>query len=333
MTAMPPWLVRQLQELRRQQGHALLLSGPAGMGQFDLAMALAQAWLCEQPTEQGACGQCASCHAIEVKTHADLKMLLPETLCLELGWPIDPKTQEKIDKKEVKPSKWIRVDAAREAVGFTQLTQSRGRGQVVLIYPAERLNVESANTLLKTLEEPTGQTRFIVATEAAHQLLPTIRSRCLTHAMQWPDLAEAQAWLAQHTQASPADIACALKATGGLPSEALEWLQGGFTAAAWGALPKSLWIQEPGPLADWPIARQMDALQKLCHDLQCLVTHAEPRYFDSAFLPKKQLPSLQNLVSWQRDLQKAAQSMEHPYMPALLQEAWVLRAAQALHNS
>lgn len=113
MTAIPLWLDRQLQELRRQQGHALLLSGPAGMGQFDLASALAQAWLCEQPTEQGACGQCASCHAIEVKTHPDLKMLLPETLCLELGWPIDPKTQEKIDKKEVKPSKWIRVDAAR----------------------------------------------------------------------------------------------------------------------------------------------------------------------------------------------------------------------------
>ena len=332
MTTMPPWLLRQLQDLRRQQGHALLLSGPAGMGQYDLAMGLAQAWLCEQPTEQGACGVCASCHAIEVKTHPDLKMLLPETLCLEWGWPIDPKTQEKIDKKEVKPSKWIRVDAAREAVSFTQLTQSRGRGQVVLIYPAERLNVESANTLLKTLEEPTGQTRFIVATEAAHQLLPTIRSRCLTHTMQWPQEAEALAWLALHTQASAADIACALKATGGLPSEALEWLLNGFVAAAWAALPKSLWTQQPGPLADWPIARQMDALQKLCHDLLCLANQAQPRYFDPAHLPTR-LPSLAALVSWQKDLQKAAQTMEHPYMPALLQEAWVLRAAQALHNS
>lgn len=332
MTAMPPWLLRQLQTLRGQQGHALLLSGPAGMGQLDLAMALAQAWLCEQPTEQGGCGHCASCHAIEVKTHPDLKMLLPETLCLELGWPIDPKTQDKIDKKEIKPSKWIRVDAAREAVGFTQLTQSRGRGQVVLIYPAERLNGESANTLLKTLEEPTGQTRFIVATEAAHQLLPTIRSRCLTHTMQWPEQTEAQTWLAQNTPASPADIACALKATGGLPSEAFEWLQAGFTAAAWDALPKSLWAQQAGPLADWPIARQMDALQKLCHDLQCLINQAEPRYFDPTTLPKR-LPSPQSLESWQRDLQKAARTMEHPYMPALLQEAWVLRAAQALHNS
>lgn len=332
MNTMPPWLQRQLQALRRQQGHALLLSGAAGMGQFDLAMALAQAWLCEQPSEQGACGQCASCHAIEVKTHPDLKMLLPETLCLELGWPIDPKTQEKIDEKKLKPSKWIRVDAAREVVGFTQMTQSRGRGQVVLIFPAERLGVESANTLLKTLEEPTGQTRFIVATEAAHQLLPTIRSRCLTHTMQWPDPVEAQAWLAQNTQAIQEDIACAIKATGGLPSEAMDWLLSGFTAAAWRALPRSLWDQQPGPLADWPIARQMDALQKLCHDLQCVANRAEPRYFDADSLPKR-LPSQQNLVSWQRDLQKAAQTMEHPYLPALLQEAWVLRASQALHNS
>ena len=332
MNDMPPWLLRQLQDLRRQQGHALLLSGPAGMGQYDLAMALAQAWLCEQPTEQGACGVCSSCHAIEVKTHPDLKMLLPETLCLEWGWPIDPKTQEKIDEKKIKPSKWIRVDAAREAIAFTQLTQSRGRGQVVLIYPAERLNVESANTLLKTLEEPSGQTRFIVATEAAHQLLPTIRSRCLTHTMQWPLEAEAQAWLAQQTQASAADIACALKATGGLASEALDWLKSGFTAAAWAALPKSLWAQEPGPLADWGISRQMDALQKLCHDLLCVANHAAPRYFDPSHLPKR-LPSLPSLVSWQQDLQTAAHTMEHPYMPALLQEAWVLRAAQALHNS
>ncbi len=76
----PPWITRQLQTLLPQRGHALLLAGPSGLGQYELALALARAWLCDQPTEQGACGQCASCHAIDVRTHAELLVLLPEVL-------------------------------------------------------------------------------------------------------------------------------------------------------------------------------------------------------------------------------------------------------------
>jgi len=56
-----PWLQRQLNELRQQRGHALLLVGPSGLGQYELALALARSWLCETPTERGACGQCGSC--------------------------------------------------------------------------------------------------------------------------------------------------------------------------------------------------------------------------------------------------------------------------------
>ena len=51
-----PWLQTQLETLLAQRGHAWLLGGPSGLGQFDLALALARAWLCEQPTAQGACG-------------------------------------------------------------------------------------------------------------------------------------------------------------------------------------------------------------------------------------------------------------------------------------
>ena len=84
-----PWLQRQLQAVLAQRGHAVLLAGPSGLGQYDLALAVARAWLCEQPTGHGACGECASCHAIDVRTHADLCTLMPETLCVTLGWPID----------------------------------------------------------------------------------------------------------------------------------------------------------------------------------------------------------------------------------------------------
>lgn len=73
----------------------------------------------------------------------------------------------------------------RDAVEFSQRTSARGRGKVVLIFPADRMNTVTANALLKTLEEPPGDVRFVLATEAAHQLLPTVRSRCLDphHAM------------------------------------------------------------------------------------------------------------------------------------------------------
>ncbi len=332
--ALAPWLQQQLNHLRQQRGHALLLAGPPGLGQYPLALALARTLLCEQPTEQGACGQCTSCHAIDVRTHPDLFVLMPETLSIELGWPLDEKTQDKIDRKEIKASKQIRVDATRETVAFTQFTRSRGDTKVVLIYPAERLNVESANTLLKTLEEPPGAVHFILATEAAHVLLPTIRSRCLTHAMHWPTLEEALNWLRTTasiegaTGANPGTLETCLRAAGGRPDEALDWLRQGLTPAAWAALPGALAAGDFSVMSDWGAARQMDVLHKLCHDLMVVQSGGTPRFFAPRDLPP--LPSPMALVRWHKWLQQATRTVEHPFQAALLQEAWASRTYQAL---
>ena len=78
MSTLAPWLQNQLQTLIQRKGHALLLQGPSGLGQYDLGLALATAWLCLQPTPQGACGQCASCHGIKVRAHADLMVWVNE---------------------------------------------------------------------------------------------------------------------------------------------------------------------------------------------------------------------------------------------------------------
>ena len=80
-----PWLQGQLTSLLERRGHAWLLQGPSGLGQYTLGLELARAWLCEAPTKQGACYQCRSCHAVDVRTHADLATLMPETLALELS--------------------------------------------------------------------------------------------------------------------------------------------------------------------------------------------------------------------------------------------------------
>ncbi len=338
--ALAPWLQTQLTSLLAQRGHALLLAGPSGLGQYDLALALARAWLCEQPTGQGACGECDSCHAIDVRTHADLCALMPEVLSLELGWPLDEGAQKEIDDKKRKPSKLIRVEAARDAVAFTQTTRSRGRTKVILVYPAERMNMESANTLLKTLEEPVGEVRFILASESAHQLLPTIRSRCQTHAMVWPDEPAALAWLVNAVSAAqsggksaaPAPTAAQavvwLQAAGGRPDDALAWAASGLSAQAWAGLPKSLARGDWSVLADWPAAQQLAVLQKLCHDLMAHACGAPARFFPGAELPAA--PRWTALAAWSRELMQAARSVEHPYNAGLMQEAWAARTRQVL---
>ena len=347
MSKLAPWLQTQLESLLTQNGHAWLLHGPSGLGQFELALALARAWLCEQPTEQGACDHCSSCHAVAVHTHADLCLLMPETLSLALGWPLDEKAQDDIDGKKRKPSKEIKVDAAREAVSFTQFTRSRGTTKVVLVFPAERMNHITANTLLKTLEEPPGAVKFILATEAAHQLLPTIRSRCLGHTMIWPDFAQALAWLQNEITpqqksapaASIADLQTLLIGAGGRPADALRWAQTkspDIAAQHWQALPQAMAKGDVSVLGDWAPAQVVEALQKICHDVLALRVGATPRFFSSQHLPSlPTLPassnSIQALSNWSKELNAIARTVEHPYHPGLLLESLVSRARVALN--
>ena len=323
-----PWLHTQLLGLLTRRGHAWLLQGPSGLGQYELALELARAWLCEQPTEQGACGTCHSCHAVDVRTHPDLCVLLPETLSLELGWPLDEKTQDKLDKKERKPSKEIRVDAAREMVSFTQHTRSGGRTKVVLIYPAERMNAITANTILKTLEEPPGETRFVLASEAAHGLLPTIRSRCQVHTLAWPRTEAALAWL-QAQGLGQGDAAALLRASGGRPADALVLAAQGVQAAQWSALPRALAKGDVSALTDATPTQALDVMQKICHDVLALSQGAAPRFFTVEDLPAGPL-RIDVLSQWSRELMQQARSVEHPFNAGLMLEALVARARAVL---
>ena len=360
-----PWLQTQLESLLRQRGHAWILGGPSGLGHLDLALATARAWLCEQPTPHGACNHCASCHAVDVHTHADLSVLMPEALSLELGWPLDQKTQDDLDAKKRKPSKEIKVDAARDVVSFTQFTRSRGTTKVVLVFPAERMNHITANTLLKTLEEPPGAVKFILATEAVHQLLPTIRSRCISHTMVWPAFDEALAWLQAQTAVQPvtsdapaknarpskapdaADLQTLLTAAGGRPADALAWAQSASpldAARHWQSLPAAMARGDVNALTGFAPGEAVVALQKLCHDALALKMGAAPRFFSvkdiaavNATRPgpaardnSSGAASVQALSQWAKELATTARTVEHPYNPGLMLEFLVSRAALAL---
>ena len=329
MSAIAPWIAAQRDQLLAQRGHAWLLQGPSGLGQFELALELVRAWLCDAPSPHGACGQCGSCHAVAVHTHADLCVLMPETVMLALGWPLPEKAQAEIDDKKRKPSREIRVEAMRDAVEFCQRTSARGRGKAVLVYPAEQMNTITANALLKTLEEPPGDTRFVLASEAAHLLLPTIRSRCLGHTLHWPDEAQALQWL-QAQGLAPEVAQAQLRAAGGRAQDALAQAQAGRSPAAWAQLPKALARGEVAALADLTPAQAINALQKLCHDLQASACGAAPRYFAAADLPPP--PPLLALARWAQALTRAARTAEHPFNTGLMLEALVAQARQTLHS-
>ena len=328
--ALAPWIARQHATLRAQRGHAWLLQGPSGLGQFELALALVRAWLCDQPTPDGACGLCPSCHGIDVHTHPDLVVLMPETEMLARGWPLPEKAQAEIDDKKRKPSRDIRVDAMREAIEFAQRTSGRGRGKAVLVYPAERMNAVTANALLKTLEEPPGDARFVLATDAAHLLLPTIRSRCLSHTLAWPPADEALAWLATQGLAGP-QAAALLQAAGGRPAEALALAEGKDSARRWSQLAPALARGDVAALADLPLPEAVARLQKLCHDLLALQVGAAPRFFAPADLPRQPL-SLLALTRWWQQLAQSARTAEHPLNAGLATEFLVSSARQALNS-
>lgn len=328
-TMMAPWLAQQRQALLSQRGHAWLLQGPSGMGQFELGMAMVRAWLCEQPSAQGACGQCASCHSIAVHAHADLCVLMPEVDMIERGWPLSEKAQAEIDDKKRKPSKEIRVDAMRDAVEFTQRTSARGKGKAVLVYPAEQMNAITANALLKTLEEPPGDVRFVLATEAAHQLLPTIRSRCLAHTMVWPKETEMQQWLVQQGL-QPEDALAWLRAAGGRPLDAWRMAQTGKGLDVMRRMPKAVAAGDIAVFADMSPPQVVQWLQKLCHDLMCVAQGAAPRYFAAPDLPVP--PSAMVLARWAKSLAQEARTAEHPFNAGLMTEALVAQARTVLHS-
>lgn len=322
----PPWVERQLKDLIHKPGHALLLSGPSGLNQFDLALALARAWLCDSPRHDGlACGQCESCHIAAVHTHPDLKVLLPQDLAIELGWSVEEQGGTQTEDKKRKPSKEIRAEALREMVEFTQRTHTRSQGQVVLIYPTERMNIVSANTVLKTLEEPTGKMRFILATENAQRLLPTIRSRCQAHVMVWPTEDEAMAWLQQFGAADPQVM---LAAAGGRPAQALYMIEQGMNAQKWVQIPRALSTGNVAAFDGMLPAQMLDIASKLCHDLLAIHAGAAPRFYPLKALPRR--VNEKAVLDWSKEVMQAQRVAEHPWNVPLYTQALVCAAQKAL---
>jgi DNA polymerase-3 subunit delta' len=315
---LPPWLQPSLQQaLASQRGHALLVQASEGIGIWPFLQALARARLCETEDGHRPCGRCTACRLVASGTHPDLRLLLPEALRASHGLDTGADGDDGARAKK-KPSRQIRIDEVRAAVDWLVQSSSRGRAKVLLLHPAEAMNLQAASALLKTLEEPPGQGRWLLGTADAARLLPTVRSRCQWVRLAPPAAAVGARWLEEQ---GVRDAGPLLAAAGGQPLEAAAMAAAGIDAARWSAVPKAVAAGETAVFAGWPLARVLDALHKLCHDAAVLAAGGEPRFFSRAALPPGMVRD--KLVAWSDTLRRIGRHAEHPWNEGLLVEALV----------
>lgn len=203
---MPPFLWQDhawqafVRRVRAQMlPHALLVTGARGIGVEKMGRAMAHYLLCRSPLESVACGQCKGCLLVSAGSHPDLMEVAPA----EAG-------------------KAIRVDQIREITNFVAKTAQQGGRKLILVDPAEAMNANAANSLLKCLEEPAGDTVIILVATEPSLLMPTIRSRCSKIELATPSHAQSFHWLEEVGVKNPSSL---LAETGSAPLLAFTWSQ------------------------------------------------------------------------------------------------------------
>jgi DNA polymerase-3 subunit delta' len=210
--------VNELAPLRRcldalasgRLAHALLVGGPAHIGKRAFADALAQTLLCRERADGAACGRCRDCALHAAGTHPDWKYL---------GFEENEKT--KTLRKE------IVIEQVRDLGAWFALTPQRGGAQVALIEPADAMNQNASNALLKTLEEPMRHRYLLLLCESPMRLSATIRSRCQRIGLQPPPAQAGIDWLRARGH-DDAVARTALDAARGHPGLAAHWIENGL---------------------------------------------------------------------------------------------------------
>lgn len=313
-----PWHVAALAELLRRREklpHALLFYGRQGVGKVEFARAVAQSLLCESPDGKTAvaCGACDACGWFSNGNHPDYRELMPEALSAD---EVDEDAPIDADAKDKKKSKEIKVEQIRNIAGFMTLSTHRDGFRVLLIHPAETLNANAANSLLKTLEEPPPRTLILLVTDQVGRLIATIKSRCQRIMVPAPDEATALAWLRRQ---GVADAELALGQAGGAPLDAVAFADADYQSQ------RKAFVQVLGAVdADHLATAQ--AFEK--SDLVNVVTWLQTWVSDVA------LARLTGEVRHHRD-QKAAISRiaERVHLPALFRyESQLRQAKRAVHH-
>lgn len=198
-TPVLPWHADAYAQLRAlhesgRLGHAWLFAGHPGTGKLQLAESFAQYLFCTAPRAGLACGACQGCRMFAGRTHHDYQLVQPE-------------------------KSLIKIEQIRDTIEFAQNTSRLGGMKAIVIEPAEAMNLNSANALLKLLEEPPQDTLLMLVSHQPGLLLATIRSRCQVLRCQLPSADLAAEWLVE--QGFGGDARAALRRAGGAPLLAL----------------------------------------------------------------------------------------------------------------
>ena len=253
-----PWLRTAWSGVQRARAegrlpHALLLWGPAGVGKSDFAHLLARSLHCAGPDADGLpCGACDDCRLWAAGGHPDFHALRPEA--------------------QGKP---IKVDPLRELCAQLAMSRHQAAFKLALIEPAEAMNVNAANSFLKTLEEPTDNTVILLVSAAPARLPATIRSRCQALRMAAPEPGQALAWLRTRLPEG-ADAEALLELADGAPLRALALHEQGLAdkAAEWAQQLRAIAAHGADPLpvaAEWLADAPRDALYWLHGWLRALI--------------------------------------------------------------
>ncbi|MEX0603906.1 MAG: DNA polymerase III subunit delta' [Marinobacter sp.] len=194
-----------------QLPHALLIAGEKGVGKRAFAEEVSSFLVCDQPVDQAlvACGKCKQCELLAGESHPDVRVYAPEK------------------------SRMIKVDQIRALSGFAVASPQVARRKLIIVDRADQLNINAANALLKTLEEPSADVVLLLLQETGRPILPTLMSRCQRLLIPTPSTDIAQQWL----QGKLADTGVeygdelqrqALELAGFAPRLAFDYLAGDF---------------------------------------------------------------------------------------------------------
>jgi len=324
ITNIYPWLYStwsQLWERRRSLPHALLLTGRQGIGKQDLAIAFARSLLCRAPEPDGrACERCEACHWFARDAHPDFRLITPES-------------DEPGEERAARASRVVRIDQIRALQEWLAVGAHQSGWRVGVLAPAEAMNANAANALLKTLEEPPPLNLLILVSHQPSRLLPTVRSRCQQILCPVPDAQQAQAWLREQGVENPA-MRLALSSGAPLPARASAGQEEAIElfVAAVSSRPLNIFSVAPR-LAVLPLSLVIDLLQKWIYDL-CRAGSGVPlRYFEFCRpqvegISREAQPA--RLFELDRRVAEARRLVDHPLQPRLVVEDLLAAYVEAI---
>jgi DNA polymerase-3 subunit delta' len=350
--------------------NAVLLHGQSGIGKFEFSIALAKALLCESETAAKPCNQCEACHWFDSGNHPDFIALVPEThrkLLPQGDFESDMDSPQKQkasqadddgDAPEKKEKKSILIEDARGAIEGLSIGSHRGGNRVILVYPLEMLRADSANTLLKSLEEPPSNTIFILLADRLDRVLPTIRSRCRLLSAPRPDRATGLQWLRNQLNQIPGlkiadtDIESIYDEQGGAPYAVLDSLMARHNkdekdelTIAIQASKYLLQAMSQGARINWLDAAEktqkarysflLATMQRWISDLQSSAQMGEPRYYpkhEAAIKLLAQQIRLPKLLRFWKSLIQARRHENHPLATRIQLEALLSQYQQVFED-